>query len=209
MSCCQNTCNGKRAVTRQQKVAKLKYWRHGGTGLKTASKTRGVKKWSVFIQWQVHKTAWHKAAERCQAENLGKLWDWANELQLETVVEVWGVVKCRFWANALEHGTFTQDERDFLEQYCLLNQVLKFFKPEDPFCVTNNAEAEREAEQKFRNFKLDNEKFAVQMLARCTQWFLRWSRLFKPSIKRAHKDQIIIIRDAKIGSYCWTIIRTP
>jgi len=60
--------------------------------------------------------------------------------------------------NTKSLSTFTQDERDFLEQYRLLHQVLEFFKPEDPFCVMNIAEAEREAEQKFWNFKLDNER---------------------------------------------------
>ena len=33
----------------------------------------------------------------------------------------------------------------------------EFFKPEDVFCVMNNAEVEKEAKQNFRNFKLDNE----------------------------------------------------
>jgi hypothetical protein len=55
-------------------------------------------------------------------------------------------------------STFTQDEREFLEQYRWLHQVSEFFKPEDLFCVMNYIEAEREAEQNFRNSKLDNER---------------------------------------------------
>ena len=54
-------------------------------------------------------------------------------------------------------SVFTLDEREFLERYCWLRDIPEFFKPEDLFCVMDNAEAEKEAQQKLRNFKLDNE----------------------------------------------------
>ena len=64
---------------------------------------------------------------------------------------------------------FTQNERDFLEQYCWLHQVSEFFRPEDLFCVMNNVEAEREAEQNFESSSLTMREFAIQMLAHCMQ----------------------------------------
>lgn len=51
----------------------------------------------------------------------------------------------------------TQDEREFLEGYRWLCHVPEFLKPEDLFSVMNNTEARQEAEQKLRNFELDNE----------------------------------------------------
>ena len=53
---------------------------------------------------------------------------------------------------------FTQNEQDFLDQYCWLHQLSEFFRTEDLFCVINNVEAESKVEQKFQNFKLDNER---------------------------------------------------
>jgi hypothetical protein len=66
-------------------------------------------------------------------------------------------------------STFTQDERDFLEQYRWLHQVSEFFKLEDPIYVMNNSEIEREAEKNFKTSRLTMKEFAVQILAHCTQ----------------------------------------
>jgi len=54
-------------------------------------------------------------------------------------------------------SVFTQDEWEFLQHYRWLRNVKDFFKPEDLFCVLSNSEAEKEAEQKLQNFKLENE----------------------------------------------------
>ena len=87
---------------------------------------------------------------------------------------------------------FTQDEREFLERYRWLRNLPDFFKPEDLFCVMNNGEAEKQAEQNLRDFELDNEKI------RCTEagtlhalipYVKRLVQLF-PHIKKNVKDQL-------------------
>jgi len=73
--------------------------------------------------------------------------------------------------------------------------VSEFFKPEDLFCVMNDTEVEKEAEQNFRNFKLDNE--SVHCPYAGTLHLCEAIVLNLPAIKRAQKGQIIITRDTK------------
>jgi hypothetical protein len=53
-------------------------------------------------------------------------------------------------------SVFTEEEHKFLERYLWLRQVPEFFKPGDLFCVMNNVEVQKEAEQKLQNFQVDN-----------------------------------------------------
>jgi hypothetical protein len=53
---------------------------------------------------------------------------------------------------------FTQDELEFLEYYRWLRDIPDFFKTDDLLCVLNNTEVEKQDEQHFRDFEIDNEK---------------------------------------------------
>jgi hypothetical protein len=70
--------------------------------------------------------------------------------------------------------------------------VKQFFKPEDLFCVLNNAEAEKQAEQKLRDFDIDNEIIRcpdASTLHGLIPYVKRLVRLF-PKIKENVKDQL-------------------
>jgi hypothetical protein len=89
-------------------------------------------------------------------------------------------------------STFTKDEREFLEIYRWLREVPEFFSPKDLFCVFNNAEAEKEAEQKLQNFEIDNERIIcpdASTLHKLIPYLKRLVRLF-PQIKDKEKDQL-------------------
>jgi tRNA(Met) C34 N-acetyltransferase TmcA len=79
-----------------------------------------------------------------------------------------------------------------LESYRWLRKVAEFFKPEDLFCVMNNVEAEKEAEQKLQNFEFDNERIIcpdASTLHTVIPYVRRLVRLF-PQIKDKTKDQL-------------------
>jgi len=87
---------------------------------------------------------------------------------------------------------FNQDQQEFLESYCWLCHVKEFFKPEDLFCVMNDTEAEKEAQQKLRNFVLDNERIHcsdASTLQALIPYVTRLVRLF-PHIKESVKDKL-------------------
>ena len=87
---------------------------------------------------------------------------------------------------------FTQDERKFLERYRWLRHVPEFFKPEDLLCVINNAEAEKEAEQKLGYLELDNESVRcpdASTLHALIPYVKRLIRFF-PHVKKNVKNQL-------------------
>ena len=89
-------------------------------------------------------------------------------------------------------NVFTQGERDFLELYRWLREVPEFFKPEDLFSVMNNAEAEKEVEQKLRNFYLRNERIhcpEARILHALIPYVKRLVRIF-PHIKEKVKEEL-------------------
>jgi hypothetical protein len=89
-------------------------------------------------------------------------------------------------------SVFTQDEREFLEQYHWLCHVLKLFKPEDLLCVLSNAEAEKEAQENLKNFELENERIRwpdASSLHNLIPYVKRLVRHF-PHIKKEIKDKL-------------------
>ena len=57
---------------------------------------------------------------------------------------------------------FCQQEREFLELYCLLRQLPEFFKPRELFCVIEESQAQEKAEILLQNFEIEKDK------VRCT-----------------------------------------
>ena len=89
-------------------------------------------------------------------------------------------------------SVFKKDERVFLERYRWLRHVPEFVKPEDLFCVMNNAEAEKEAKQKSRYFELDSNSVRCPdpiTLHSLIPYVKRLVRLF-PQIKETVQDQL-------------------
>ena len=92
-------------------------------------------------------------------------------------------------------SVFKKDERVFLERYRWLRHVLEFFKPEDLLCVMNNADAEKEAKQKLRNFELDSKSVRCpdpSTLHSLIPYVKRLVRLF-PQIKETVQDQCCVL----------------
>jgi hypothetical protein len=54
-------------------------------------------------------------------------------------------------------STFSQEERQFLEEYRRLCQLPEFFKPKEMFSVIRNKQAEEESEKKLQSFETENE----------------------------------------------------
>jgi len=89
-------------------------------------------------------------------------------------------------------SVFSEDQWEFLERYRWLCQVKEFFKPEDLFCVMNNAEAENEADQKLQNFDIENERIRcpnTTTLHALIPYVKRLVGLF-PQIKDEVKEQL-------------------
>ena len=89
-------------------------------------------------------------------------------------------------------NVFTQDEREFLERYLWLRRMPELFKPEDLFCVMSDAEAEKEAEQKLRNFELGTESVCspeARQLHVLISYVNRMVRNF-PELKEKVKDKL-------------------
>jgi hypothetical protein len=89
-------------------------------------------------------------------------------------------------------SVFSYDERELLESYRWLRKVAEFFKPENLFCVMNNFEAEKEAEQNLQNFETDNERIIcpdASTLHTVIPYVRRLVRFF-PQIKDKAKDQL-------------------
>jgi hypothetical protein len=89
-------------------------------------------------------------------------------------------------------SAFTQDEREFMEFYRWLRHVPELFKPDDLYSEFNNGEVVKEAQQKLRNFQLDNENVRcpdASTLHELIPYVKRLVRLF-PAIKDKAKDQL-------------------
>ena len=87
---------------------------------------------------------------------------------------------------------FVRDEWKFLKRYHWLRHLGEFFKPEDLFCELNDAEAQKEAEQKLQNFEVKNEIIRcldARTLHSLIPYVKRLVRLF-PKIKENVKDQL-------------------
>jgi len=136
---------------------------------------------------------------------LNNLFKWAKHLNnyhadiMNTVTSKVpeGYHQFRYQTKAFDECTkslsiFTQDEWEFLECYHWLRDVPESFKPEDLFSVLSNAEAEKEAEQKLRNFELDNESVRcpdASKLHALIPYVKRLVRLF-PHVKEEIKDKL-------------------
>jgi hypothetical protein len=96
-------------------------------------------------------------------------------------------------------SAFAQDEREFLERYRWLRHVPEFFKPEDLFCVMSNAEDEKEAEQKLRNFELGNERVFCPDASKLRGLIPYVKRLVRhfPHIKDKIKGQLLSTQTRK------------
>ena len=89
-------------------------------------------------------------------------------------------------------SSFTKDEREFLESYRWLRHMPDCFKPEDLFSVWNEAEAEKEAEQKLGNFEIGKENIRCpdgDTLHTLLPYVKRLVRLF-PHIKENVKEKL-------------------
>ena len=89
-------------------------------------------------------------------------------------------------------SVFTRGEREFVQLYVWLCDMKDFFSPEDLFCVMNNAEAEKEAQEKLCNFEVDNEEIRCPDFSTLQELIPYVKRLIRiyPQLKDKVKDQL-------------------
>ena len=98
-------------------------------------------------------------------------------------------------------SVFTKDVREFLERYRWFRRLPEFFKPEDLFCVMNDAEAQKEAERELNELEIGNESVRCQYASTLHALILYVKRLITlfPLIKKNLEDQL---SSPKIKRFC-------
>jgi len=89
-------------------------------------------------------------------------------------------------------SVFCQQERQFLESYRWLRQLPEFFNPKELFCVMEDKEVQKQAEEILRSFEIENDKIHAKngsSLQAFIPYVKRLLQLF-PQVKKSTADAL-------------------